>query len=586
MAKRTTYQKDDLSYLKDKRRFARRLGKVLRPNGNTVSKRFLLSREEATARFQAARLEALWLWAIERHEENLKSKRRVQSDAFMQGNTAPVAWFDLPDEPVWNLPCGGHEMRAEEVANAIASGQTELAFELPALVLNDSEAITHTDMDWARALHDLNQTYNVFGVHFVAVDPGRVVRGQTHFAQTAERRAEQAARAASIAEVSVKQGPSMTAHEAADRYVAMIDEEPDTEHNRREASRIERIKEAIPNVPLRDFDYDAIQRLGAHWRNRPPSRAYAAKGKPMAIATVKHFMKTSRRMIDWWDASDSIPWDAPKRWQRAVKLNTKAIMTEEERLNLDLGPATWTIDELTVLYKIATDWERALLLMQINLGYAQSEIESWRWADTHLQDDPPQVRRNRRKTSGYFEAALWTETVKAVEWLRQRSGDSPWVVLNTNGERVNSSRLANSWNSLLKRAREYQRGFRSLSFRMGRKTAFTMVEQASTREIAGIFEARSQVTTDKFADVYGPRLFDRVREANLSVEMKLAGVFATAPNAFTSPWTGGSSNISCGKIELIRNLWQEGASASAIAKATGVSRQTVYRHHPKLAEVE
>jgi len=221
--------------------------------------------------------------------------------------------------------------------------------------------------------------------------------------------------------------------------------------------------------------------------------------------------------------------------------------------------------------------------MQINLGYAQSEVESWRWADTYLDDDMLQVRRNRRKTLGYFEAGLWAETVKMIGWLKQRSGGSPWVVLNPKGERPTPGKLASAWNKLLDRAEQYQPGFRRLPFKAGRKTAFTLVESVSTREIAGVFEGRGQVTSDKFADVYGPRLFDRVREANSRVGEQMQPVFDAAPDAFQSTWSGGSTNISRRKIELIRSLWLEGVKPTHIAKTVGVSRQTVYRWKPETA---
>jgi len=336
MAKRAIYQRESLSYIKDKRRYARRLGKTLKDDGRLLSKRFLLSRDEATARFQAARLEALWLWVIDRYEAEQARRRRRESEALLTGDQDYDAWEGFPAEPAWNASYDHLTPHVEEVVEAIRTETTDIPYIAPPIYLGPDQLVPASDSDWARHVHDLNDAFGAFGVRFIAQNANAVERGRDNFARVAERRAAEATRAARISQTPVREGPSMSTHEAVNRYIKMIEDEPGTQHNTREVDRAERVRESIADMPLVDFNYDAVQAVGAYWRKRPASRAHATKGKPMAITSVANYLKTARRMLDWWDASDAIPWDAPKRWQKAMKFSASAIMTEEERLNRDL----------------------------------------------------------------------------------------------------------------------------------------------------------------------------------------------------------------------------------------------------------
>ena len=55
-------------------------------------------------------------------------------------------------------------------------------------------------------------------------------------------------------------------------------------------------------------------------------------------------------------------WRKPDDWEDALKCDP-SLMTDDEIANLKRGLETYTIDELTKLYRYATDRERLLLLL-------------------------------------------------------------------------------------------------------------------------------------------------------------------------------------------------------------------------------
>ncbi len=231
--------------------------------------------------------------------------------------------------------------------------------------------------------------------------------------------------------------------------------------------------------------------------------------------------------------------------------------------------------------------ERFLLLMGLNLGFAQSEAISFRHEDVQLDADPPHIGRVRRKTGKYFKVALWPEMIQAIQWNdEQRKGrghnEGPWVLLTEKGNRPTAQHIANTWNRLVKRVQKDQPDFRHLPFKFLRKTAYQLVKEASgSEEVAGAFQARGRLSSDQYASAYGRRLFGHVFEANLQVHEQLQPMFAAAPDAFDGPRKRGGANITPARIEGIQRLWREGVRPAEIARVTGTTRQTVYRYRPE-----
>lgn len=535
--------------------YTRDLGWKVSDDGKRRQPRFLLGHDERTAKLANARLELLW---------DIIVRQTEQRNASM-----PVSM--PPEEPAWNE----HTLA---IADAVRKGKD--AIEVPCPEIAGTDMVT----DAKSYVFRVAQLQDDFGsvINFIPQDRDTAREGRDAYGEVARHRARQARERAQLARIPIPDtGVDQHLHQAIEAYAACAERSQTGGANEPQDARS--LVRAVPDRALSEFGYDAIEAIGTYWMSRPPSQAPGANGKPIAVNTVNNRLKTTRRFIRWLHRSDAWNWRAPDEWEEAVRFNLRRVQTEEELLQSAEGPDVWHIDELQVLYKVATDRERCLLLMGLNLGFAQSEIVSFRTDDIKLNAEPPQVNRVRRKTGKAFAAKLWPQTIQALHWLEHEVSlieppDNPWVLLTENGNRPTSQHIANRWNRLLDRARQEHPDIRRLSFKFLRKTAYQMVLEASgSAEVAGTFQARSQLTSDEFSDVYGRRLYDRVFQALDKVHERLQPMFAEVPEAFKNPKSTGSPNIPRKKIEKIQRLHQEGVTIAAIAKAVGCSRPTVYR---------
>lgn len=574
------YRKQNLSQYNG--RYARTIGKVLGRDGPTP-KRFLLGTDKASAEIANKRLEVLW------SEVEGDFRRRKQLAALLQplGSLAQAIQIepltgeqiDLPVnvlmvEPVW-------ESHTLAIAEAIRKGEQEILVHpeppLPAhIVQPDKHEYVHRIMA-------LRERYSV--ISFAPSDPtlyGRQVEAIKSAAEKGLNKAEsEAHRTSRLTKSPMRTRAGRTLYEAIDAYAVHAEQSKAGGTN--EPTDAASLKASITNLPLASFDYDAIQMMGDYWRSRPATKRHGGMGAPIAINTVRNRLKTARRFIRWLNRSSKWDWRCPHEWEQALKMDEQRMLTEAEKLAVSSGPETWTVEEVVTMYAYATDRERVLILFGLNFGFAQSEVISFRHEDIKLDLDPPQINRVRRKTRKYFEAAIWPETQKALQWLaanqtKMAKGNEPWVLLTEKGTRFDGNAIANRWNRLLKRIRADHPNFRRLSFKYLRKTAYQLVLEAiKSHEVAGAFEARSRLSSDLHEGAYGRRLFAKVFEANALVRERLQPAFLAAPDAFRKPRSKGSPNVSPGKIAEIQRLGQEDLSVPNIAEQVGVSRQTVYR---------
>lgn len=570
------YRKQTLSQYKG--RYARTIGKVL-SDGAPVPKRFLLGTDKASAEMAAKRLEILWT------EVERDFRRRRQRDALFRSDTPietePLTGILIEDpldartvDPVW-------ESHTLAMADAIRKGELEVLVEpgppLPVGIIQpDKQAYVHRIMD-------LRDRYSA--ISFAPSDPamyGRQLEVIKHEAEKGISQAEaEAQRTQNLTQAPMRTRAGKTLYQAIDAYASHVEQSGEGGTN--EATDAKSIKASIANMSLASFDYDAIEKIGNYWRSRPATKRYGANGAPIAINTVRNRLKTSRRFVRWLNRSSKWDWRSPNEWEVALRMDEQRLQTEAEKLDASSGPETWTVEEIVTLYSYATDRDRLFILFGLNFGYAQSEVISFRHEDIKLDKDPPQINRVRRKTMKYFEAAIWPETLEALQWLsehqtRKVKGNESWVLLTEKGTRFDSNAIANRWNGLLKRIAMDHPTFRRLPFKYLRKTAYQLVlEAAKSHEVAGAFEARSRLSSDFFEGAYGRRIFDTVFEANRLVRERLQPMFLAAPNAFKKPRSKGSPNISPGKIAEIQRLGREGISIPQIAEQLGVSRPTVDR---------
>ncbi|MEM8738285.1 MAG: helix-turn-helix domain-containing protein [Planctomycetota bacterium] len=541
--------------------YRRTLGKFINTKGKIAPKKFMLGRDRRKAEAANARLELLWDVVEEHH-----ATRAAARPAYLE----PAQH----DTPLW----AGTEL---EIAEAVRLGQQVIQVGIE----NEN---THTAAGYASRLHWLNQTYGHV-IRFVPALPDEMEAGQQRHQQVAAHRIQQATHNAAIAKAPIPTPANTTTlYEAIDAYADHAERQASTPRMKEKArDEAQRMKQATPDMPLELFGFDAIQRIGDHWRSRPNSRRKGKGAGPIAIATVTNQCKAAKRFVRWMDRSDTFDWERPRDFEFALVVNEKRLRTEDERAALAQGPKVWTDDELIALYRNATDRERALILMGLNFGFAQAEIITLRTREIVTTGPAPILKRLRHKTEVYVEIEVWPETMQAIAWLeaehKRHGHDADGLVwITEKGKRPTGQHIANAWAKLMKRTQQNNPDFAATySFKHLRKTAGQLVREVSDGETAGVFLAHGQpVSSDGLLDAYTRRVFERVFQANAAVRERLAVMFAAAPDAFAAPRTGGSPNIPRATIDKIKRLWGEGVKATEIARIADVSRQTVYRYRP------
>jgi hypothetical protein len=87
--------------------------------------------------------------------------------------------------------------------------------------------------------------------------------------------------------------------------------------------------------------------------------------------------------------------------------------------------AIFTMEELSLLYRYATDRERVLMLLGLNLGFARAECVSLRKDELYAGETPPAIKRVRRKSRVYGEFALGRRpSRRSAGWQRTSAGRS------------------------------------------------------------------------------------------------------------------------------------------------------------------
>ena len=179
------------------------------------------------------------------------------------------------------------------------------------------------------------------------------------------------------------------------------------------------------------------------------------------------------------------------------------------------------------------------MLLGLNGGFAQSEIVNLLGNEIHFDHDPPSVRYIRHKTKKPAAFILWPETQAALEWAarrgrNKREEDVPWAILTEAGNQLGRQRIANAWSLLLERVCEREPGFRQLPFKYLRKTNASLLSQCGgDTEVVAIVHGRAKRSAhDDQADVYYPRLIEKVRPALEELRERLKPMFEAADMPF------------------------------------------------------
>jgi len=344
-----------------------------------------------------------------------------------------------------------------------------------------------------------------------------------------------------------------TLHEALDAYIAYL-KERENDHSgwaRTKVKEAEILRAHHPDLPLARLNLQAMEDQLNFWAKRPTVRN--KKNQPMSALSCRNYIKRLRDFWKWLHYSDKFAWRRPEGHEE-LKVRIASIPDDREDIIKTMHVETYSVEELTTLYRHATPLMRTFILLGLNCGFSIAEIATLSRTELFLKQPHPKLNllgswilRVRGKTKVYAEFKLWDATVQALEWALQRldtiKPDSRTILLTADGNPFNaktksgnkSSRIPSLWKNLQRTVRKEQPGFRYLPFKQLRKIGGQLVKEASDGEVAGVFHARGKpVQSDVLSDVYTNRPFLKVFMALEEVGKKLQPMFQSVANPFPS----------------------------------------------------
>lgn len=256
-------------------------------------------------------------------------------------------------------------------------------------------------------------------------------------------------------------------------------------------SMIKAMRERQTDFPLAELDFARCQATVDYWRNRPMSPHTETI---LASKTCGNYIGELTRFFDWLHLSKDFGWRKPPDYG---DLNTKVRKLPSDRPSIaSMTISTYSVEELTFLYKHAQRFERLLLVWCLNCSHGAAEFGRVEWEDILFREEHPwRAQGLRVETSandswcglvrpksnviGWWN--LWPETVQLLEWwygecernLGRPLKPSDRVVLSEDGtplyrdeSRNAQTSFANKWERLIKRVwkREGEDSLRKLPF--------------------------------------------------------------------------------------------------------------------------
>ncbi|MCF8070737.1 MAG: hypothetical protein K9L30_19320 [Desulfobacterales bacterium] len=340
--------------------------------------------------------------------------------------------------------------------------------------------------------------------------------------------------------------------------------------------RMSSIKEALDDLPLNSIKAEHLLKIVNHYKNRPKNKH---TGKPIAPDTASHFIRTAKRLFDYLDKIEV--WMMPKRFENIFKVSTSDFTpTRSERLKSRNGIQTFTIDELSVLYKNASHQLREWIVVALNIGATQKELTDLMRGECFLESAPPYIEKVRPKTSRGGEVIgrwlLWEETADILqsklipesEWeYKKNSGvyyykHKNWdkwkiyehqdeeiyqnnikfnqkiknepkhetdgvfgqlVYINDNGVRIDN--VSCSWFRVMEKSKTK---VNNLSFKFLRKTGAKIISDIAGKDIGKVYLAHT--AKDMIGKHYVPENYDILAKALAEMRVSLQPMFDSINN--------------------------------------------------------
>lgn len=538
-----------------------------RKPGEFKQHRFYLGKDGAEAVIRGLRLEQVWAAVQKRWQKHRRGERPIWDEITLQ-----IGMSVAHGEQVCKL-----DIIPDEVPSPDGVGEIDSS-DAPALVL------------WLRELQD-----DFPMIRLALADDEMERDGSEYWEAEATKLIEHGTKL-------LKRNTRQTLHQALDAF-AEAQRARYTGHDQKLSQTgqvavkdVQRIKEHAKDVPLGDFDGDAIDAIVDYWAKRPPVKTHARFGQPAAVKTVKNTLKRFRMFIRWLHKAKSFDWRKPDDYEvTPVKIR----VTPEElaaRVNSD-QVATYTVEQLVTLWQYAKPRERLWMLLALNCGFGIAELATLQRSEIHQNQKHKKfgivgnfIQRIRTKNHVYAEWQLWDQTVAAIDWyLTQRPRtDVQNLIVDGKGKAISdqtsggnrAQEIPNAWAALTRRIRADHPDFPKLSFNKLRKTAQDNIRDIAGGEVCGIFAAHGKaVPSDELLDVYTNRPWDKVFAACRQWGEKLAAMFGSVAEPFKeAKRKHRKSDKFKAELAQVVQLRGEGKTYKAISEASGLKIRMV-RHY-------
>ena len=362
---------------------------------------------------------------------------------------------------------------------------------------------------------------------------------------------------------------------------------------------IRMMRERINDCPLAELDFTRCQNVVDFWRNRPK---YQNGEMPLSHKTCGNYLGELKRFFEWLHMTSAFGWRKPEDYG-SLKTRIRCLPSDRPSLD-DLEIQTFSVEELTLLYRYAIPSERFHLVWCLNCAHGAAEFGRVEWEDLFLRQEHPWRKQGLKIETGEADSwcgfirpksgvlgwwLLWPETVQLLEWwrkdiakhLRREPKHDERVLLTEAGNplyrdqsRNAQTGFANKWSRLLARVHENEgeTAVRSLPYGtlrnqlpdwLGGEQARAVV--ASVALCHGIPHKGDKLLYRHYSNKPWAALFQAQRE----YREQLRPMFQSVPDPLTEydPVT-----------EKVQTLWATGDhNVRRIAECIGVSDMAIRR---------
>jgi len=292
-------------------------------------------------------------------------------------------------------------------------------------------------------------------------------------------------------------------------------------HYRSCQHRLRRVVECMGEQnALSNVTKESLNSTILYFAQRPPCKKRKFQKKPadqpISLYTAKGIIAMVRALFVWLADHDQLTWERPRGFDRIFKLKDRRLKTPDEvareaRSVISGEVDTFTIAELTRLFRAARSRDRLYILLGLNCGFTSGEISSLHTFEVFLDADVPCIHKRRAKTGVEAKWSLWPETATMLR--RHRAATNArhlWLMTPLCNQLVEVDEFCRrdaidqSWKLLYPRV-----GLdRVLGFRFMRKTGADAIKRLGGLEESEMYLAHQESGLNKhYANRNWPKLW-------------------------------------------------------------------------------